>query len=158
MKLLRSKNSEFAFSLSEVERRIFLEILNQYPLVPASHQPLSKTIKGRRAIEDQHLLDDALAEQRAKHKRQLGEWLGEKGRFRRTKSGCTLKLRHEDAEWLLQILNDIRIGSWLLLGAPEEHLEPEEIAPELHRVWATMELGGMFQMAVLHALEGQSSN
>ena len=158
MKLLRSKNEEFVFRLNLIERRIFVEILNQYPLVPAAHQPLSKSIKGRKAIEDQHLLDEALAEQRAKHKRQLNQWLGEKGRFRRTKTGCTLRLRHEDAEWLLQILNDIRIGSWLLLGSPEEHMEPEEIAPELHRIWAAMEVCGMFQMAVLRALEGQSPN
>ena len=156
MKLLRSTNETFMFSLTGVEQKVFLEVLRLYPLVPASHQPLSKTIKGRRAIEDQHLLDEALAEQRAKHKSHLDQWLQENGRFRRTKAGCNLTVRHDDAEWLLQILNDIRIGNWLRLGSPDDHPEPEEMDPELQRIWAAMEVSGMFQMAVLHALQDQA--
>ncbi len=158
MKLLRSTNETFMFSLTGVEQKVFLEVLRLYPLVPASHQPLSKTIKGRRAIEDQHLLDEALAEQRTKHKRHLDKWLQEKNRFRRTKTGGNLTVHHSDAEWLLQILNDIRIGSWLLLGSPDDHVEPEEIDPELHRTWAAMEVSGMLQMVLLHALENQAAN
>ena len=158
MRLVRSTSEQYVFSFSQVEQRIFVEILQLYPLVPASHQLLSKTIKGRRAIEDQHLLDEALAEQRTKHKSHLDKWLQGKGRFRRTKAGCNFTVRHDDTEWLLQILNDIRIGSWLLLGSPDDHPEPEELDPELHRTWAAMEVSGMFQMALLHALQHPSSN
>lgn len=156
MRLLRSTNERFIFSLSQVEQRIFLEILQLYPLVPASHQTLSKTLKGRQAIEAQHLLDEALAEQRAKHKGQLDDWLQAKDRFRRTQAGCNLTLRHDDTEWLLQILNDVRIGSWLLLGSPDDRVEPEEMDPEFRRIWAAMELSGMFQIALLHATQRQS--
>jgi len=153
MRLLRSQKEKFVFSLSQVEQRIFLEILRLYPLVPASHQTLSKTLKGRQGTEAQQMLDEALAEQRAMHKKQLAEWLQAKGRFRRTKAGCNLAIRHDDVEWLLQILNDIRIGSWLLLGSPDDRVEPEEIDPEFHRIWAAMEVSGMFQMALLQAME-----
>jgi len=155
MRLLRVQKVKIVFSLSLVEQRIFLEILRLYPLVPASHQTLSKTLKGRQGVEAQHMLDEALAEQRAKHKSELDKWLQAKGRFRRTKAGCNLYIRHADAEWLLQILNDIRIGSWLLLGSPDDRIEPEEIDPEFHRIWAAMEVSGMFQMALLHAMERQ---
>ena len=153
MRFVRSQNEKFIFSLSQVEHRIFVEILRLYPLVPASHQTLSKTLKGRQASEAQHLLDEALAEQRTKHKADLDKWLRAKGRFYRTKTGCNLHLRHDNVEWLLQVLNDIRIGSWLLLGSPDDRVEPDDIEPEFHRIWAAMEVSGMFQMALLHAME-----
>lgn len=155
MRLLRRQKGKFAFSLSRVEQRIFLEILRLYPLVPGSHQKLSKTLQGRQIVEAQHLLDEALAEQRANHKSHIDKWLKEKGRFRRTKTGFNLAVPHNDAEWLLQILNDIRIGSWLLLGSPDDRPEPDEIDPELHPIWAAMEVTGIFQMALLDALERQ---
>ena len=149
MRRLRSTEDSHVFSLSTVERDVFQEILKLYPLVPTSHQPLSKSMKGGEAIEAQQMLDDALAEQRAKHKIQIQKWLQQQDRFRAAKSGCTFTLRHDETEWLLQILNDVRIGSWLLLGSPEEHIEPDDLNPELHRVWAAMEVSGMFQMELL---------
>ncbi len=156
MRLLRSRDGKFVFSLNQVERRIFTDVLQLYPLVPASHQPLSKSLQGRQAVEAQHLLDEALAEQRSQHKAQLDAWLKAKSRFRRTKAGFNLTIRHAETEWLLQILNDIRVGSWLLLGSPEEHPEPDDIEPDLQHVWAALEVCSMFQMILLNAAEHQS--
>lgn len=158
MKLLRSNDQTVTFSLNRAERRAFTDILDLYPLVPAAHQPLSKTLRGRKAGEDQRLLDEALAEQRAGNKRQLRAWLANTDTFRATKTGFTLTVRHLDAEWLLQVLNDVRVGSWLLLGSPEEHLEPDDVDPKLRSPWAAMEISGLFQMTLLHALEGRSSD
>lgn len=156
MRFLRDQEGKFVFSLSQVEQKIFLEILELYPLVPGSQQPLSKSLQGQQAAEAQQLLDEALAEQRTSHKKELEPWLRARGRFRRTKSGCTLSVPHDSVEWLLQILNDIRIGSWLLLGSPEDRIEPEDIDSDLHRIWAAMELSGLFQMALLDATQRAS--
>lgn len=155
MKLLRRQKGKFAFGLNRVEHRVLLEILKLYPLIPGSHQKLSKTLQGRQIIEAQHLLDESLAEQRTSYKDRVNKWLQEKGRFRRTKTGYNLTIAHGDTDWLLQILNDIRIGSWLLLGSPGERPDLEEIDPEFHPIWASMEVTGMFQVALLHALERQ---
>lgn len=157
MKFLRSREEKFVFSLNRVEQRILLEILHLYPLVPGSHQKLSKTLQGNQVEEAQQLLDEALAEQRASHKGQIEKWLKAKGRFRRTKAGVNISIPHKDTDWLLQILNDIRIGSWLLLGSPGDRPDPDEIDPELHPIWAAMEVTGIFQMALLHAVERQSA-
>ena len=156
MKLLRRQKEKLVFSLNLVEQRIFLEILGLYPLVPASHQKLSTKLQDPKILEAQHLLDEALAEQRAHHKERVEAWLKEKGRFRRTKAGVNLAIPHSDTEWLLQILNDIRIGSWLLLGSPNDRPEPEEIDEELHPIWAALEVTSIFQMALLHGVERQS--
>lgn len=158
MRFLRARDGKFVFHLSQVEQKIFLEILELYPLVPGSPQPFSKSLQGRQAIEAQQLLDEALAEQRTSHKQLLDRWLQARGRFRRTKSGCTLSVPDDSVEWLLQILNDIRIGSWRLLGSPEDRIEPEDIDSDLHRIWAAMELSGIFQMALLDATQRASPN
>jgi len=157
VKVLRANPTAVTFHLDAAERRLFVEILALYPVVPDGYQPLSKTLPGAAAVADQKLLNEALAEQRAEHQRRLRVWLATKNRFRRTDAGFAFTLQRADAEWLLQVLNDIRVGSWLLLGAPEERLDYDELGPlnpELHRIWAAMELSGLFQMNILHGLEG----
>ena len=153
MRLLRNTKTSIKFHLTASERTLLKHILGLYPVVPPAHQKLSKSHTRGAAAEDQHLLDVALAEQRASHTQRRDAWLAQPGRFQKAKAGCVLTLPRADIEWLLQVLNDIRIGNWLLLGAPEERLEPDDLDPKLHRIWAAMELSGMFQLAVLHAME-----
>jgi hypothetical protein len=63
-----------------------------------------------------------------------------------------LKLSEGDMEWLLQILNDIRVGSWILLGSPESPAEALTVATAPH-FWA-LEMADYFQSRLLEALEG----
>ena len=58
-------------------------------------------------------------------------------------------------EWLLQALNDIRVGSWLALGSPDGPVEilaalTDKTAPDF---WA-MEISGHFQAVLLAAVRG----
>jgi hypothetical protein len=73
-------------------------------------------------------------------------------RFVENQAAWRLVLSPADVEWLLQILNDIRVGSWLMLGSPEEELEvlSEKNAPHL----LAMHMSGHFQMELLEALGG----
>jgi len=70
-----------------------------------------------------------------------------------TESGPRLSLSPSELEWLLKILNDVRVGSWIILGSPEQGMEfkllNEKTAPDF---WA-MEMSGQFQMRFLEALE-----
>jgi len=160
MTFVRATKEGVIFNVNTAEQPLFCEILGLYPVVPAAHQPLSRSLEGPTARDDQKLLDEALAEQRTAHRQRIQVWLKAGNRFRPVTTGFNFTLRHAEAEWLLQVLNDIRVGSWLLLGSPDERLDPDELKPpdpELHRLWAIMELSGMFQMAILHGLEGQES-
>ncbi len=76
--------------------------------------------------------------------------LADPQRFEDLETGCRLSLGQADLEWLLQILNDIRVGNWILLGSPEERREVlnAKTAPHL---WA-MEMAGWFEMSLLEAL------
>jgi hypothetical protein len=159
VKPVRHSARSITFHLGSTERRLFAEILALYPVVPGAYQPLSKSLGGKQAVADQQLLDEALAEQRAENKKRVQTWLGTPTRFRRAKVGFNFSLELTDAEWLLQVLNDIRVGCWLQLGSPADPLDLDavkQLDPELHRSWAAMELSGLFQMELLRGLEGGS--
>ena len=148
---LVSANEEFVeFSLSAQEHQVIRKVLELYPLVPPAHQTVSREMS--QTTEYQQLLDHALAEQRQANKEHLQRWLSKAGAFQRIPAGWRFVLKREDAEWLLQVINDVRIGSWLALGSPENTLDPGELEPKQLRLWVAMQVCGMLQMAVLQAL------
>ena len=131
------------------------EVLHLYPRVPANHHRVSKGAPSDATKESQHLLDEALAEQRRDHKKQIVNLLHHPERFETTAKGeIKLSLLRAEAEWLLQILNDIRVGSWLNLGSPEDiHRAPDDASGA--DFWA-MEIAGFFQAQLLEALHPES--
>jgi hypothetical protein len=155
VKLIRSSNDNLLFHLGKREKLLLLELLKLYPRIPSGHQSLSKSRNIRDREANQRLLDEAMAEQRAECKKQLQAFLADPRRFAEDQTGCRLSLCKSEPEWLLQILNDIRIGSWLSLGSPEPPMEiallNEQTAPHF---WA-MEMAGHFQMQLLQAMEGK---
>lgn len=141
----------FQLHLGQTEKVLFLAALNLYPRIPSAHQPLSKSARLPNLEADQRLLDEALAEQRAKNKKQLDELLANPRRFRETETGLRVSLSRSEIEWLLQILNDIRVGSWIILGSPGELRPPADERKASH--FLEMEMAGYFQAELLEALE-----
>lgn len=152
MKLVRSSKNSLTFELGHREKELLLQVLRLYPRIPPTAHRLSKRSALPEPEANQRLLEEALAEQRADNQKQLQALLKEPRRFTSTPTGSRLTLSATDLEWFLQVLNDIRVGSWLSLGAPEDRIPPltEQNAPDL---WA-MELAGAFQMQFLNAVEG----
>jgi hypothetical protein len=150
VKLLRSAKDRFVFQLGRREKELLAQILRLYPCIPAAHQPLSKT--GNMEQSSQRLLDEALAEQRQENRKQVEELLADSRRLKQHERTWALSLTSAELEQLLQILNDVRVGSWVMLGSPEPRLEllDEKMAPH---VWA-MEMAGYFQMRFLEVLDG----
>jgi hypothetical protein len=155
VKLLRANKKSLVFLLSESEKAVLLDILELYPCIPPGHR--RHRLHARAAVssdlENQCLLEEALAEQRAKTKRQLEGWMKSPTTFKATPAGAELHLRTGDLDWLLQVLNDVRVGSWIALGEPEELPRdlPADSAAALHA--CAMELAGLFQMTLLEILE-----
>ena len=155
MKLIRASNGKLLFHLGKREKHLLVEVLKLYPRIPSGHQPLSKSRKIPDRDANQRLLNEALAEQRAECKKHLRSFLADPHRFEEDQSGCRLSLSASEPEWLLQIFNDVRVGSWINLGSPEPPLEIKllnaKTAPDF---WA-MEMAGHFQMQLLEAMEGR---
>lgn len=156
MRLLRSDQNHLVFLLSRGEKDVLLDVLKLYPCVPPAHHRLRRTAHTPKDEENQRLLDEALAEQRARNKRQLQVLIGDAETFQATERHWRFKLRRSDFEWVVQVLNDVRVGSWLALGSPDElprrFPEDPETAPHVF----AMELAGLFQMALLEAAENDA--
>jgi hypothetical protein len=152
MKLVRTTKTKLLFDLGRREERLFREVLKLYPRVPSAHHVLTKSQQFPARAADQRLLDEALEEQRAEHKQQVTALLADLRRLTPTETGSRLSLSHAELEWLLQVLNDIRVGSWIILGSPEEKV-PELNEATAPHFWA-MELAGHFQSQLLEAMGG----
>ena len=153
MKLLKATKSKLIFQLAEVEKHLLLELLKLYPRVPSNHGAVSKSGRLPDAPASQKLLEEALAEHRAENKRHLEALLKDSRRWSEEDSQWLFSLSTAEVEWMLQVLNDVRIGSWVMLGSPEQTFESVSPQNVLH-LWA-MESAGDFQIAFLHALEGK---
>jgi hypothetical protein len=156
VKLIKSEGSTVLFRLGKRETVLFRHLLDLYPCIPPGHHPLSRST--RPDPENQRLLDEALAEQRTQYKAKLEQFITDPARFRQDSKGLLLSLTPPELEWLLQVLNDVRVGSWIKLGAPEQVsasalLEPGN-APE---IWA-MEMCGYFQAHLLSAYHDQAGD
>jgi len=143
----------FVCQLAKREKNLLVELLKLYPCIPCARPGKKRT--GGAPEASQRLLDEALAEQRTVNRLQVQNWLSDPDRFQQMESAWRFILSGSEMEWLLQILNDIRVGSWLSLGAPDEKLEfgvlNEKTAPHF---WA-MQVAGEYEMRLLKALESQ---
>ncbi len=155
MKVVRSFQDNVLFHLGQREKHLLLAVLQRYPCVPSAHQPLSKSAALPDQQAAQQLLDEALAEQRTENKKRLQALLADPRRFKETKTGWLLSLSRADAEWLLQVLNDIRVGSWIILGSPEQGTAVALLSAKTAPHFWAMEMSGHFQMQLLSALEGE---
>lgn len=151
MKLIRSDQRGTVFHLGKREKQLLFETLQLYPLVPASHHRLARNGDSPEDEERQQLLDEALAEYRRENRRRIQRMLDEPQRFVETESGFQFTLSPSQIEWLLQVLNDVRVGSWLALGEPEPGEEPEPDKNNAH-CFLALEVCGLFESALLAAL------
>ena len=152
MKILKSDGDKFTFQITKREKRLLFDILALYPLVPAFIQPLSRTANPADVQADQRLLEESLAAHKQENKKQLGVIINEINRSQESAGGCHFSLSSDQMEGLLQVLNDIRVGSWQKLGSPDaiEKKAIELNEQNARHTWA-MEVAGLFQMALLSA-------
>jgi len=155
MKLLRHVGGKFELALAPEEKGLLLYLLNLYPLVPASYHRLTKDKKLPQREENQQLLDEALAAQREQNKKAILTFVNEPGRFTEADGASTVACTRGELEWLLQVVNDVRVGSWLAMGSPgyetKKKVRPDKDALR-HAMF--MELAGAFEMFFLGIVNG----
>jgi hypothetical protein len=157
MKLIRSQRPDsagrpFVFHISRREKVVLLATLKLYPLLNASYHQLSRDTKTTGQSEQQWL-EEAMEQQRQDHKKRLGQFCNNDRRFFKDgKDDILLTLTGEQMEWLLRVLNDIRVGSWVRLDRPElEAAQKTGLTGTQARLLTAMELSGYFQAALLEA-------
>jgi hypothetical protein len=149
VKLLRVENDRHVFELTKGERDLLAIALGFYPVIPSAHQRLSKSAQPDDA--NQRLLDEALAEQRKENKKFVQDLLANPQRFRENEDSVEMTLTGAEIEWLLQVLNDVHVGSWILMGSPEKRPRFSLNSVNARHVLA-MDLACMFQSELLEAI------
>jgi hypothetical protein len=158
VKLIRTKRDKLVFEISRSEKSLLFDVLKLYPLISATHHRLTKSARTAKHDENQRLLEESLAAQREENRKNVRAMLDEPGRFQAAVSGLQLTLSGPEIEWLLQVLNDVRVGSWIALGAPDPEsgkkiVFNEKILPHFRM----MELAGAFEMVFLDALSERTT-
>jgi hypothetical protein len=154
VKFLKLECEAFIFQLNKREKTSLLDVLQLYPVVPVSHHQISQFANAP-DTEHQKLLEEALAEHRNENKRALEAMIKDPNRFQEVPGGHLLSLTSAQLEWLLQVLNDIRVGSWLRLGSPDEKRGKRITlsVKNARNLWS-MELAGHFEYILLSARLG----
>jgi hypothetical protein len=153
VKRISADEQLLVFLLTTRERDMLIQLLSTYPVVPPAHHAVSKDQSDPRLSEHQRLLDEALAEQRAANRRHVEQWLAKPQIFERAKAGWRLAIPRDDIEWLLQVLNDVRVGNWLRLGRPADYSEAPPADLSKAEAWFAMQLSGYFEASLVAALE-----
>ena len=158
MKFIGRHEEQLVFEMTVREKSLFLAILGLYPQVPQSHHRLSQQSDLPDAEANQRLLEESLKAQKAESRKWITTTFKEPDRFKPGKTGFYLTIKRPELEMLLQIFNDVRIGSWLTLGSPaagqKKKLVPTpQPAPFIQR----MELAGAFEMFFLKTIRDEAA-
>jgi hypothetical protein len=142
------------FRLNAREESLLLAMLRLYPVLDNSHHRISQDPKAA-ASPEQRLLEESMGQERAAHRRKVDALFRTPQRFFKESLGERhLVLTGAQLEWLLQVLNDIRVGNWVRLGCPDlEKPAPMNLARASARCLQAMNICGQFQLALLEAVK-----
>lgn len=163
MKILARDEESLTLLLDRRERELLLFLLRRYPVVdPTQRQLASPQDRDALAAEQQFLIENLTAEQSAQRTR-VERFIRERltdpppgaGSGASAVSARPLRVLRSEADWLLRVINDVRVGCWMRLGCPGEDLmHSPKLAARNVTDFAAMELGGLVQSILLEALHG----
>ena len=159
MKFISFSRKRFTFGLGPEEQEAFVTLLRFYPVAVGGRGAISKALNTETIAEAQKMLDEAVAEQIAESKKLVEAFVADPKRFKLQEDETyRMFLKEDEVEWLLQVLNNIRVGSWMELGSPEPGgeltLPPKEDSGRM--VWSIY-ASDIFLGSLLYALEKQNS-
>lgn len=158
MRLHERNDEATSWFLASGERNLLLTLFSR-PTEPRQRVQLSRTSE---ALEEQCQSDLAgeLETHRAEVRSRLVMLLGVASPIQTTiqtptgareDSGWILRLTPEDREFLLQALNELRLGAWEQLGRPNPPEVPDDLAPTSPDIlqWWNLEISSRFQGRLL---------
>ena len=149
MKLVKESKGVWQYHLAQNEAAVLVGLLKKFPFTKIDPVKISKTDKHLKAREREKLLNESLAEHR-KELKKLALDLIRPDKFKQLEKGWLMTLRLEERETMLQILNDIRVGSWHVLGEPDDlHAQPAKASAKDLAYRSLMDLAGYFECGLL---------
>jgi hypothetical protein len=143
MKLVKRGRHGFQYQLSSEEAYSLRLLIGQFPVSTPSPVKISKT--DRSAAEREKLLNEPLAEHRHALKQKALD-LASAERFKLMEGNVWLRIKPEERETMLQILNDLRVECWRTLGEPENpDIDILELPRDKIKYCHLMHLAGYFE-------------
>ena len=154
MKLVSKTGEQIVFQLTETED-VFLRLaLSAFP-VGGEGWPRGTATPA--APPDPGLLSSALDELRREQTTRVQDFLDRQPQAPDGSPGRLLRVGLDEVDWLLQVLNEVRVGSWYALGCPDE-VEEEKARNSSESVSHLIryDFSGWMQAVLLAALEQPS--
>lgn len=151
MKLVKQTGKGFQYRLSAQEAHSLRQLMRQFPVGSLAPAQISKS--DPEALEREKLLNESLEAHRKKLKREA-KVLVQPAKFKTAGNHQLYRISHGKREVMLQILNDIRVESWRILGEPE-NLEARafDLPQEKFKYFYLMYLAGEFEFYFLNLEE-----
>jgi len=118
------------------------------------YQARGDSCTDEKLAETDEMLKEMLTDYKTGQKKWLLSFLSNESNIEQGREGSILlNMSGTDRESILEVLNDIRVGSWILLGSPgvkgSKSTEVSELGADLRQVAWAMDLSGYFQMGFL---------
>ena len=155
MKFVHASQAGFGFEFNLREKQLLFKVLSLYPLIPATHHRLSRSHAGESG-ENQALLEESLAAHREETRQKVRKLITNSRRFQVKGHTYHWTASREEMEWILQVINEVRVGSWLALGSPNMQAKKVAVStPETQEHYWAMDIAGGFEMIFVTALSGE---
>jgi hypothetical protein len=151
MKLVKQDSKGFQYRLTPQEAHSLCLLVGLFPIAELSNVKISKS--DPEAHEREKLLNESLAAHRKNLKRQA-KALVQPDKFKASGNHQLYQISHGKRETMLQILNDIRVESWRVLGEPE-NLDTcaFELPQDKFKYYYLMYIAGEFEFYFLNLEE-----
>ena len=155
MKLVKQTRNGWQYQMDPPEADCLRSLLLQFPITANAPAKISRTDSDPQTEDREKLLNESLADHRKELKKIARSLVGA-GKIEVGDEGWRLCINSEEREILLQILNDIRVGSWRALGEPEDLEIQTPVATEKEQVFYNiMNLAGYFEHNLLKPEEAE---
>jgi hypothetical protein len=171
MKLLSRQADSMTFELRPRERELMAHLLSSYPVQNPRDHRIAKPEELEKLAVEQQMLVEALTEQQESNRKAVAAFIERHLRAKNSpaptppdSSSCPplgssaeaqsrITISLSEADWLLEVLNDIRVGCWNRMGSPDE-IHSWRLAVSHPREFAMMEMSSLAQMILLEGLNG----
>lgn len=151
MKLAEETKKGFEYHVSAQDAYFLRFLVKQFPPPAFAPARISKTDSD--AAERENWLNESLAAHRD-HLRRKARNLVNSGKFKMAGKAQLYRISREGREIMLQILNELRVESWRILGEPENlDLNIFDLPREKIKYHQIMTLAGYFEHHFLNLNE-----
>ena len=117
MKVHERSEKELSLLLHRGEALLLLGAFHEYPMMPNEKRSLARKEDYPQLVEAEEFLRSSIREHEEGNRGRLRTWLG--AGWVPHQTDVLLRIALEDRDWILQVLNDLHVGSWHELGCPD---------------------------------------